>query len=50
MRTVQYSVPTDLAEYIELISPTTFFGKTAAAAAAAALPGATHTEKRALAS
>ncbi|KAF5868300.1 putative tripeptidyl peptidase a protein [Botrytis fragariae] len=30
VRTTQYSVPDDVAEHIELISPTTYFGKTVA--------------------
>ena len=30
LRTTQYSVPDDLTEHIDLISPTTYFGKTAA--------------------
>jgi tripeptidyl-peptidase-1 len=30
LRTTQYSVPDDLASYIDLISPTTYFGKTVA--------------------
>jgi tripeptidyl-peptidase I len=47
IRTIQYSIPSNLAEYIDLISPTTYFGKTTAAAA---IPGATRTEKRAPAS
>ncbi|TAQ91180.1 hypothetical protein B7494_g567 [Chlorociboria aeruginascens] len=32
IRTLQYSIPDDLAQDIDLISPTTFFGKTVAAA------------------
>ena len=30
LRTTQYSVPDDLAKHVDLISPTTYFGKTAA--------------------
>ncbi|OJJ51792.1 hypothetical protein ASPZODRAFT_56189 [Penicilliopsis zonata CBS 506.65] len=33
LRTTEYSIPDDLVDYIELISPTVYFGKTVAAAA-----------------
>lgn len=47
LRTLQYSIPDNLVDQIDLISPTTYFGKTAAAAA---FPSVTQKEKRAPAS
>ena len=39
LRTTQYSVPDDLAAHVDLISPTTFFGKTKAMRAVHRKPG-----------
>jgi tripeptidyl-peptidase I len=47
LRTMQYSIPDNLMDQIDLISPTTYFGKTTAAAA---IPSVTQREKRAPAS
>ena len=41
LRTMSYSVPDDLTDYIDLITPTTYFGKTTAQA-----PGRMHFPKR----
>jgi len=47
LRTMQYSIPDNLVDQIDLISPTTYFGKTTSAAA---IPSVTQKEKRAPAS
>ena len=44
LRTTSYSVPDDLADYIDLITPTTYFGKTTAQ-----VPGRMHFPKRSVA-
>ncbi len=47
LRTTQYSIPDSLVDLIDLISPTTYFGKTTPAVA---IPSVTQKEKRAPAS
>ena len=44
LRTTSYSVPDDLADYIDLITPTTYFGKTTAQ-----VPGRMHFPKKTVA-
>lgn len=44
LRTTHYSIPSNLVDQIDLISPTTYFGKTTAAVV---IPSATREEKRA---